>query len=270
MTTQGQQHADTPCVHCPARRTIRPAPPDRKRKSASHRSRPPVLRNGATPHSPPSVHDDKERAAAPSGHVTRGQPSRRLMTIINPSGTRAAAPTGAQSSAPRASRRTTRCQVKGQRPRAAPIGLGEKCAHPTPAPIVTASRNPSRESPPLTEPGQPAGTPPPHPRHPTHGQPPQRGARSAPWAPSQHRGTSPARHRPRPRPHQPLNRQATTGTGGLTAGTRQVWQHHRRRRRDEGAPLTRAGRPPDNQEPDQGHQSASQAKVRAPRPENRT
>jgi hypothetical protein len=146
---------------------------------------------------------------------------------IYPSGTPAAALTGAHSSAPRAGRRTMRCQVKGQR-HGQLSGVGDKCAHPPPGPsIVNAARNPSRE-PALTEPG-----------------------------------------RQGPRPHRPLNRQAITGPGGLPARTGQGWRkRHRRRRRDEGAPLTRAGRPPDNRAPGPGGTSPHAPGHRTPAPRN--
>jgi hypothetical protein len=69
-------------------------------------------------------------------------------------------------------------------------------------------------------------------------RPPQQGARSAP---------SQAAARP------PLNRQATRGPGDSRPGrVKGRAQRHRRRRRDEGAPWTRAGRPPDNRTPGQG------------------
>jgi len=106
-----------------------------------------------------------------------------LVMPIYPSGHGAAALTGAQSSAPRASRRATRCQVKGQRRRQL-SGAGRQVRSPGPAPsIVSIARNPSRE-PALTEPGRP-GQPaaPPTARRPR--RPSQPGAPGAPQAPRQ-------------------------------------------------------------------------------------
>jgi hypothetical protein len=84
---------------------------------------------------------------------------------------------------------------------------------------------------------------------------------------------TPARHRPepgqtarRPRPHRPLNRQAITGTGGLPAGTGQGVARSANRRRRRGAPLTRAGRPPDNRAPDQGAPTRTRPATRNQRP----
>jgi hypothetical protein len=83
--------------------------------------------------------------------------------------------------------------LPGQGPKEwAAIGLGEKCAHPTPALHCGAARNPSRETA-LTEPGQPAGTPA-APRTPPH--PAAAASRRAKRArPKPETGTSPSRAR---------------------------------------------------------------------------
>jgi len=109
----------------------------------------------------------------------------------------------------------TRCQVKGQRPKAAPIGLGDKCAHPTPAPHCGAARNLS-SNPALTEPGRqaPPGrrtprTPPHHPAAATRrakraqaraGQRPTAGQPTAPATAPQGRQPAAGPHPARP-PH---------------------------------------------------------------------
>jgi len=141
---------------------------------------------------PVRIRDGRSASPAPiSGLSTPARPGhpRIRKTIINPSGHGTPAPTGANS-APRVlaaktgTPRTPAPKTKNQRNWHLSGAACPKPGQPAPSPPVSAStaRNPSRDTPPLTEPGRPPDN-----RTPVSGgSPPQPRPRPAPQQPSSH------------------------------------------------------------------------------------